>query len=85
MSSVMNFMSSLFIPAFMKWTLPSLNLDTSIVANRDITQNINNRTANSVDPDVTVHYEPSHLDLHCLQKYLSWSVGILVFVVRLWI
>ena len=22
--------------------------------------------ANSVDPDETAHYEPSHLDLHCL-------------------
>ena len=26
--------------------------------------------ANSVDPDETAHYELSHLDLHCLQKYL---------------
>ena len=25
--------------------------------------------ANSVDPDETAHYEPSHLDLHGLQKY----------------
>ena len=24
--------------------------------------------ANSVDPDETTHYEPSHQDLHCLQK-----------------
>ena len=23
-------------------------------------------TANSVDPDEMAHYEPSHLDLHCL-------------------
>ena len=23
---------------------------------------------NSVDPDETAHYEPSHLDLRCLQK-----------------
>ena len=22
------------------------------------------------------HYEPSHLNLHCLQKYLSWSTGL---------
>ena len=29
--------------------------------------------ANRVDPDETAHYEPSHLDLHCLQKYLPWS------------
>ena len=24
--------------------------------------------SNSVDPDETAHYEPSHLDLRCLQK-----------------
>ena len=24
--------------------------------------------SNSVDPDQTAHYEPSHLDLRCLQK-----------------
>ena len=27
--------------------------------------------ANSVDPDKTVYYKLSHLDLHCLQRYLS--------------
>ena len=26
---------------------------------------------NSVYPDETAHYWPSHLDLHCLQKYPS--------------
>ena len=26
---------------------------------------------NSVDPDETSHYKPSHLDLHCLQKPIS--------------
>ena len=30
--------------------------------------------ANSVDPDEMAHYEPSHLDLHCLQRCLYWSV-----------
>ena len=35
----------------------------------------NNRMANSVDPDETACYEQSHLDLHCLQRYLYWSVG----------
>ena len=29
-----------------------------------------NRIGNSVDPDETACYEPSHLDLPCLQKYL---------------
>ena len=32
--------------------------------------------ANSVDPDEMAHYEPSHLALHCLQKYLSFSTGL---------
>ena len=32
--------------------------------------------ANSVDPNETAHHEPSHLVLHCLQKYLSWSTGL---------
>ena len=32
---------------------------------------------NSVDPDETAHYEPSHLDLHCLHRYL-----FLVFTAR---
>ena len=31
---------------------------------------ISNRMANSVDPDEMAHYKPSHLDLHCLQRYL---------------
>ena len=31
---------------------------------------------NSVDPDETAHDEPSHLDLHGLQKYLYWSAGM---------
>ena len=31
---------------------------------------------NSVDPDEMAHYEPSHLDLHCLHRYLFWSTGL---------
>ena len=26
--------------------------------------------ANSEKPDETAHYEPSHLDFHCLQRYV---------------
>ena len=33
------------------------------------------RMANSVDPDEMAHYEPSHLDLHCLHRYV-WSVKL---------
>ena len=29
-----------------------------------------NRTANSVDPNEMAHDEPSHLDLHCLHRYM---------------
>ena len=32
--------------------------------------------ANSVDPDETALYEPSHLDLLCLHRYLVWSSGL---------
>ena len=31
---------------------------------------------NSVDPDEMAHYEPSHLDLHCLQRYLFQSARL---------
>ena len=31
---------------------------------------MNTRVAHSVDPDETARHEPSHLDLHCLQRYL---------------
>ena len=34
----------------------------------------NYRMANCVDPDKTARYEPSHLDRHCLQRYINWSV-----------
>ena len=34
------------------------------------------RKANSVDPDETARYEPSHLDQHCLLRYLFWSAGL---------
>ena len=31
---------------------------------------------NSVDPDETAHYEPSHLDLRCLQKPFIMPVAV---------
>ena len=36
---------------------------------------IKNRIANSVDPDETARYKPSHLDLHCLHMYWLWPAG----------
>ena len=59
-----------FTLEFLKLTLPSLNLDTSIVADRDL----NKKSIidwQSVDPD----YEPSHLNLHCLQRNLEGWKG----------
>ena len=40
--------------------------------------------ANSVDPVETAPYEPSHLDLHCLQRYLFWSAGLCEFKQLAW-
>ena len=31
--------------------------------------------SNSVNPDETAHYEPSHLDLRCLQKPIIIASG----------
>ena len=31
--------------------------------------------ANSVDPDGMAHYEPSHLALHCVQRYIQ-EIGL---------
>ena len=31
--------------------------------------------ANSVDPAEMAHDERSHLELHCSERYLYWSVG----------
>ena len=52
------------------WTLLSLDLDMSIVANQHVSQKLKIRMANSVDPDEIACYKPSCLDLHCLQRYL---------------
>ena len=32
--------------------------------------------ANSKHPDGKAHYEPFHLDLHCLHTYLIWSAEL---------
>ena len=37
---------------------------------------IKTRMANSVDPDEMAHNEPSHLDLHSLQRTPSRSTGL---------
>ena len=35
-----------------------------------------NKIASSVDPDEMAHEEPSHMDLHCLHRYLCCSTGL---------
>ena len=61
--------SNPFTPKFLKWPLPALNLDMSTIAKVDTRKKKKkkNRMANSVVPDKTAPYEPSHLDLCCLQ------------------
>ena len=64
-----------FTSEFLKWTIPSMNLDISIDANRGFSQKIKkNRMANSVAPDDAAAYDSSHLNIHCLHRYLFWSV-----------
>ena len=47
----------------MKWTFASCPLLQIGISFKN-----QNRMANSVDPDGTAHYEPSHQDLHCLHR-----------------
>ena len=48
---------NLFIPKFLKWILPALNLDRSTVANGGVRQKTKDRMANNVDPGETPGYE----------------------------
>ena len=57
-----------FIPEFLKLTLPSLNLDMSFAVNRYFRLNSKHRLVNSIDPDETARYEPSHHDIFCLHR-----------------
>ena len=60
--------SNTFTPIFLKWTLPYLNLFQIYVYIKP-----KNKMANSTDSDEMAPDEPSHQDLHCLQRYLFWS------------
>ena len=66
-----------FIPQLLQYTLPSLNLETSIVANRGINKNLEVQL-NGKQCGFRLDGEPSHLDLHCLYKYLLvfWSIRL---------
>ena len=63
--SILSFWSGLFL----HWNLPEplFQIEVSVT-------NLH-RMANNVDPDEMAYYEPSHQDLHCLQKHLS-SAGL---------
>ena len=54
------------------WTCPLMQKGVPI-------WNKKNRMANSVDLNESAYHEASHLDLHCLQKYLSWYTGLKAF------
>ena len=41
--------------------------------------------AGSVDPDEKACYEPPHLSLHCLQRYMFWYAGFNELIHRKWI
>ena len=43
---------------------------------RGFSKTVNKIMTTSVDPDDTARYEPSHLDLHCLQRCVYWSAGM---------
>ena len=36
--------------------------------------------ANIEDPEETARYDPSHLDLHCLHRYLFCSIGLKMLI-----
>ena len=59
-------------PLFLKNRLFYLCIWTHHCCKQGFQSHVNNRIGNSVDPDETARYEPSHLDLHCVQKYLYW-------------
>ena len=42
---------------------------------RSLYVKLKDRMSNSIDQDETAHYEPSHLDLYCLQKPIIISCG----------
>ena len=70
-----------FIPDFLKWTLPSLNLDEPISSkkgcrvNKNLKQNAKT-CSGKIEKKMyrawwAARYESSHLDLHCFQSLLS--------------
>ena len=59
-------------PEFLKLTLPSISISGHFhCCQTGGSCSVKDTIANSLEPDETAHFEPSYLDLHCLQKYLS--------------
>ena len=59
-------------PDFLKWTLPALNLEMLTDGSvKSLKPNSNQWRAWETAP-----YEPSHMNLHCLHRYLFWSEGL---------
>ena len=56
-----------------------MNSSLSESGQNEVSVKNRNRMANNVDPDEMAHYEPSHQDLHCLQRGCgaggyTWSI-----------
>ena len=65
-----------FTRMFLKWTLPSLYWSCPLLSVAFVLLKIITRLANSVDPDETAHYGPSHLDVYYLCRYLYRSTEL---------
>ena len=59
-----------FTPIFLKWHLPTFNLDmfVNVVAIGVTVKDQKQNDTQYIDPDKTVRNGPSHLDLRCLQR-----------------
>ena len=56
--------------AFLKKKQKNYGLERSLYVK------LKDRMSHSVDPDETAHYEPSHLDLCCLQKLILLPMAV---------
>ena len=59
---------TLSVPNFRRHLSSAFFFLTNYRLERSLYAKLKYRMSNSVDPDEMAHYEPSHLDLCCLQK-----------------
>ena len=71
-NSYLELRSNSFTPEFLKWILPTFNLDIGTILNGDLSQKSTTKRQ-TVYSLMRRLNEPSHLDPHCLQNCLSWS------------